>query len=83
VTLVESTQAFVDGLPAAVQQLPEVAIALQLATTLEATSAARGAATLGKELRATLDALRAAAAAVPKRGDKVDRIRERRLKAVD
>ena len=76
--LVESTAAFIASLPDAVRTSPEALYARQLAAVVDATTSARDVATVGKELRSTLDALRAAATAAPEKGDIVDDLRARR-----
>ena len=78
IDLVESTHALLETLPPAIRTTPEAVYALQLAATVAATTSARDVATVGKELRATLDGLRDAAAEIPERGDRVDELLARR-----
>ena len=76
--VVSATAAWVAGLPIPLRTSPEALVAHQLAATLAATTSARDIATVSKELRATLDDLRARASEVKGAGDVVDEIRARR-----
>jgi hypothetical protein len=76
--LVNATAAYLRDLPPVLRTSPEALLARRLAATVAATTSARDIATVSKELRATLDRLRALAADVPVKGDLVDDLKRRR-----
>lgn len=68
----------VAALPEHMRQTPEALLCLALARQMDAATTPRDAATVSKELRAALAALREAIARAGKRGDVVDEIGARR-----
>lgn len=74
----DALRADLDGMPEAVRISTLAAVARELASVLDGMPGARDAASVAKELRATLVELKALAAAVPVEEDPVDELSRRR-----
>ncbi len=77
-TILEAVDAEIALMPEAVRTSPPAAMCRALAMSMEDADNPRDVATVSRELRASLDALREAVARAGKRGDSVDEIGAKR-----
>lgn len=77
-TVSDALRADLAGMPEAVRNSTLAAVATELASVLDGMPGARDAASVAKELRATMEALKTLADAAPAEEDPVDELNRRR-----